>query len=131
MQRSPKLRNICASIERKNNPSFCSILLRLHGGSQRDRGLAREQEECECLLQIQTNGRIGVAEIADGDVLSNVQGEIATTRRQYKSAGDGRSPDDFIFDQSLNMLQNWIPVVARLSECGISIGAEQHRVRTV
>ena len=52
--------------------SIASSLLRLRGRNQRDSGLGGEQEESECLLQVQADRGIVVAEVADGDVLPDV-----------------------------------------------------------
>ncbi len=52
--------------------SIASSLLCLRGRNQRDGGLGGEQEESECLLQIQVDSGVSVAEIADGDVLPDV-----------------------------------------------------------
>ena len=53
--------------------------LRLGRRRERDGRLGGEQEECERLLQVEADGGIGVTEIADGDVLTDVQAEIAAT----------------------------------------------------
>jgi len=59
-------------IEPVKNPSLASSLLNLRGRSQRDGSLGGEQKERECLLQVQADGGIGVAEITDGNVLTDV-----------------------------------------------------------
>src|SRR5580693_86682 len=86
--------------------SLASSLLRLRGRNQRYGGLAGQQEERERLLQIQADGSISMAEITDGDVLADVQVEIAATSGQHESASDGGRPDDLIVDQSLNVFQH-------------------------
>src|ERR1019366_5185477 len=47
--------------------------LDLHRWTQRDGGLGGEQQERKRLLQIQANGGIRVAGIANGDVLADVE----------------------------------------------------------
>jgi hypothetical protein len=94
-------------------------------------GLAREQQKSERLLQIQADSGIGVAEITDGDVLADVKVEIAATGGQHESTANSGGPDDLIVDKPLDVLQHRVPVVAGLGECGVGVGAEQHRVRAV
>ena len=76
---------------------------------QRPRG---QQQKCERLLQIEADRRVGVARIADRDVLADMQVEIAAARRQDEGAGDRRGPDDLAVDERLDMLQDRIAVVA-------------------
>ena len=71
----------------QNQPeSSCrSGRLRFRGRSQRHGGLRGEQQEREGLLKIQPHSGIGVAQVANRDVLPDVQIEVAATRGQYKS----------------------------------------------
>src|SRR6267378_3141368 len=112
-------------------PSRASSRLCVCGRSQGDGSLGGEQEESERLLQIQADGGIGMAEITDGDVLSDVKVEIAATSRQHESASDGGRPYDLIVDQPLDVLQDRVSVISGLGECGVSVGTEQHRVGAV
>src|SRR6202051_1745421 len=109
------------------NGLHASSLLRLRWRNQRDGGLGGEQEESECLLQVQTDRGIVVVEVPDGDVLADVEVEITATGGQYESAGNGRGPDDLIFDQALDVLQHRVSVVAGLSATGGAVGAEKDR----
>ena len=108
--------------------SLASGRLCRRGRSQRDGGLVREQQESERLLQIQSDGGIGVAEITYGDILTDVKVEIAATGGQHKSTGNRGRPDDLIVDKPLDVLQHRVPVVAGLGECGVGVDTEQHRV---
>jgi hypothetical protein len=58
---------------------------------------------------------IGVAQVADGYVLANVHLEIAATRGQYKRSVDRGCSNDFVVDQTLDVLQHRIPVIAGFS----------------
>src|SRR5271157_1884034 len=115
-------------LERQLSPSG---RLCVRGRRQRNGGLAREQQESESLLQIQADNSIGVAEVTDGEVLADVKVEIASTGGQHESTGNSGRPDDLIVDKALDMLQHRVPVVADLGECGVGVGAEQHRVGAV
>src|SRR5258706_15128522 len=75
-------------------------LLRFRGRNQGDGGLGGEQEERKCLLQVQVDGSIVVVEVADGDVLADVQVEITATGGQYESAGNGGGPGGFFFNHA-------------------------------
>src|ERR1700722_11659278 len=107
------------------------ILLRLRGRNQRDGSFGSEQKESECLLQVQGDSGIGVAEIADGNILADVQIEIAATGGQHEGAGNGGRPDDLIFDQTLDVLEHRVSVIAGFGERGVGVGAEQHGVGAV
>ena len=69
--------------------------------------------------------------VADGDVLPKVKIEVATSSGDDESTADGGGPDDLAVDQAFHMLENRIPVITRLGKFGISIGAEQDRVRSI
>src|ERR1700729_2202244 len=107
------------------------ILLRLRGRNQRDGSFGSEQKESECLLQVQGDSGIGGSEIADGNILADVQIEIAATGGQHEGAGNGGRPDDLIFDQTLDVLQYRVSVVAGFGERGVGVGAEQHGVGAI
>ena len=123
------MRNV--SFAESDSPHRASGLLRLRGRNQRDCDLGGEQEKRERLLQVQADGSIVVVEVADGDVLADVQVEITATGGQYESAGNGRGPDDLIFDQALDVVQHRVSVVTGFGERGVGVGAEQHSIRTV
>src|ERR1700722_539786 len=129
LQSSPLTYSVPAKLERE--PSGASRLLRLRGSSQRDGSFGGEQKKGERLLQIQPDGGVAVAKIADRDVLANVQVEIAATGSQHESAGNGGRPDDLIFNQPLHVLEHWVSVIAGLGERGVGVGAEQHGIGTV
>ena len=65
-------RNEKCGFAESDGPHRALSLLRLRGRNQRDGGLGGEQEESECLLQVQTDRGIVVVEVADGDVLPDV-----------------------------------------------------------
>ena len=72
-----------------------------------------------------------MAQIADGNILSDVEREIAASRGQHKGASDGRSPDDIAIDNTLDVLQDRIPVVTGLRKFGILIGSKHDEVGAV
>lgn len=72
-----------------------------------------------------------MAQIADRDVLADVQTKIAGARSKHEGAGDGWGPDDLVLYELFDMLQNWVPVVGGLGEGLISIGTEQRRIRPI
>ena len=111
--------------------AIASRLLRFRGRKQRHCSLCGEQQERERLLQVQADGVISVAEITDGDVLTDVQIEIAATGSQHECAGNGGGLDDFIFHQPFDVLQHRVSVVAGFGECSIGIGAEQYGIGAV
>jgi hypothetical protein len=71
-------------------PHRASGLIRLRGRNQRDRGLGGEWEKRELLLQVQADCGIVVAEVADGDVLADVQVEIAATSGGHEIPSNSR-----------------------------------------
>src|ERR1700690_1933151 len=92
--------------------------------SQRDGRLGGEQQEREGFLQIKPDRIIGVAQVADRDVLAEVQLEIAATRGHYKSSVYCRRPNDFIVDQALDVLQHRVTLIAGFSQCGMGLGSK-------
>src|SRR5262245_31298096 len=78
---------------------------RLRGRRHRHGGLRGEQEKRDRFLQVQADGCIGMTEIADGDVLADVQLEIAAARGEDKGARNGRSPEDLVGNETLDMRQ--------------------------
>src|SRR5271166_1141899 len=98
----------------------------LYGRRKRNRRLGREQQERERLLEVQTHDAVGVAQIADRNVLPDVQIEIAASRGEHERTGDRWGPDYLVLDEFSYMFQHRIPAVVGLGEGGISIGAEQH-----
>jgi EmrB/QacA subfamily drug resistance transporter len=95
------------------------------------RRLAGQHQERQRLLQVQAHLGVGVREIADRQVLAQVQAEVAAPGGQHDRAADRRGPDDVAGQQPLDVLDDRIPVVAGLADLGIGVGAEQHRVRAV
>src|SRR5262249_28707621 len=93
---------------------------------QRDRGLSREQQEGQRLLEVKAHDAVGVAQITDREVLPDVQIEITAARGEHEGARDGWRPDNLVLDEFFDMLQHGIPVVTGLSERRVSIGAEQY-----
>ncbi len=65
-----------------------STLLCRPGRSRRNFSFPGEPEESEILLQIWADRTIGMAEVADGNVLANVQFEVVATSTRTKSAGN-------------------------------------------
>ena len=95
------------------------LLLR---GREHNRSLAGEHAKGEGLLQIKPDRGIGVREVADRDVLPNVQLEIAASRGQDKRALDGRSPDDVAIDNALDVFQDGVAMIACFRELRVSFG---------
>src|ERR1700722_3362604 len=93
-----------------------------------DRGLGGEHEESERLLKIEAHRAVRVAQIADRDVLPDMQVEIAAPRGEHASAVDGRRPDYVVLDELLDMLQHRVAVVDGLRERGIGVGPEHDRI---
>src|SRR4029453_2027603 len=54
---------------------------------QRDGGLGCEQQERQRLLEVEAYDAVGVAQIADRNVLPDVQVEIAATRGEHEGTG--------------------------------------------
>src|SRR5207247_5530608 len=81
-------------------------------GCQRHSGLCGEQEEGEGLLQVQADDGVRVVEVSDGDILADVQIEVAATGREDKGSGDGRRPNDLALEKALDVAQHRVSVVA-------------------
>lgn len=103
----------------------------LRGGRAADRRLAGEHQERQRLLQVQADLGVGVREVADRQVLAQVQAEVAAPGGQHDCAADRGRPDDVAGQQPLDVLDDRVPVVAGLADLGVRVGAEQHRVRAV
>src|SRR5579862_3298863 len=99
--------------------------------TKRNRGFRGEVEEGECLLQIQANVRIGMAQVADGSVLANLKIKVAAARGDHERTVNGGRPDDFSFNESLDMVKHRISIVAGFGELGIRVGAEQNAIRPI
>jgi hypothetical protein len=93
--------------------------------SERDGGLGSQVQKCERLLEVETHGSIRVAQVANGDVLADVQVKIAAASGDDEGAGDGGRKNNFIFDETLDVLEHRISVIACFSESGVGIGAEE------
>jgi hypothetical protein len=111
---------------RSGEPTFfprpgASAHLRLRGRGQCHGRFAGKQQKGKRLLQIQSHSAIGMAEIADGNILSNMQVEIAAARGKHKRAGDGRRPSNFTVYQPLDVLQHGASVVTNVREVSSSI----------
>ena len=72
-----------------------------------------------------------MAEVADRNVLPDVELKIAASRRQDKSTFDCRRPDKVAVNDALDVLQDGVSVIAGLGERRILTGSEQNRVRPI
>src|ERR1700684_3726612 len=97
---------------RKRNPLVYGDLR----GRKHDGRLACEEAKGEGLLKIKANGRVRVREITDGDILPEVEFEIATSRGQDKGTLNGWSPDDVAVDNALDVFQDRVAVIAGFRE---------------
>ena len=75
--------------------------------------------------------RIGVAQVANGSILTEMKTEVTAASAQDESAIDGRCPDNFAIRQAFYVVEDGIAVIAGFGEFGISIGAEQNRIGAV
>jgi EmrB/QacA subfamily drug resistance transporter len=103
----------------------------LSGRRAAHRCLAGQHQERQRLLQVQPDLGVGMRQVADRQVLAEVQAEVAAPGGQHDRAGDRRRPDDLAGQQPLDVLDDRVPVVAGLADLGVRVGAEQHRVRAV
>src|SRR5579862_2094413 len=87
-------------------PPLSGFRSRILGRRQRNGRLRRQQQEGESLLQVQPDGRVRVAQIADRYVLADVKPEVAAAGREHERARDRRGPDDLAVDDALDMLQH-------------------------
>src|SRR5262245_60704537 len=60
-----------------------------------------------------------------------MQREITAPFGHDETAAYGRRPDDLVVDQSLDVFQNRVTVIARLGKCGVLVGAKDRWVRSV
>jgi hypothetical protein len=97
---------------------------RIIRGREHNGCLAGQEAKGEALLEIKPDDRVGVSEIADGDILPDVEFEITSARGQDKRALYGRSPDDVAFDNALDVLQDGISVITGFRKFGISFCSE-------
>src|SRR5262252_10802327 len=102
-------------------PTPFALYSTLCGRRQRDGSLGRKRQERQRLLEVEAHDVVGVAQIADRDVLPDVQVEIAATRGEHEGTFDGWGPDDLVLDQFFDVLQYGIPVVTGLGEGRIGI----------
>ena len=69
-----------------------------------------------------------MAEVADRNILSDVQFEVAASRSHNERAFDSRRPDNVAVNDALDVLEDRVSVIAGLGECSVFIGSEQNRV---
>src|ERR1700683_5740413 len=103
----------------------------LGGRREGDTGFGGEVEEGEGFLQVQADVRVGVAQIADGGVLADVKIEVASAGCDHEGPVNGGSPNDFAFDEALDVFENRIAVIAGFGKLGISVGAEQDGIGAI
>ena len=72
-----------------------------------------------------------MAEIADRNILSDVELEIAASRRQDERTFNRRRPDEVAVNDALDVFEDGISVIAGFGECRILIGSKQNRVGAV
>ena len=72
-----------------------------------------------------------MAEVANRNILPDVEFEVAASRRQDERTFDRRRPDKVAVNDAFDVLEDGISVIARLGECRILIGSEQNRVGTI
>lgn len=75
--------------------------------------------------------RVIVTQIADGRILADVEIEVATPSRGHKGAVNGGCPDDFAFEEALDVFENRVAIIAGFGKFGISVGAQQNGIRAV
>ena len=69
-----------------------------------------------------------MAEVADRNVLPDVQLKIAASCSQNEGTFDCRRPDNVAVNDALDVLQDGISMIAGLGEQRILLGSEQNRV---
>src|SRR6185437_10551610 len=72
-----------AAAFRLSRQSLLALLALLAGRRERDGSLCRQHQEGEGLLKVEPNRGVAVAQIADGDVLADVQREVAAALRHH------------------------------------------------
>src|SRR5215831_7942691 len=107
------------------------MFLRLGRRRQNNGSFSGEQKEGERLLQVETHDAVGVAQVANRDVLADVQTKIASARGEHEGAGDGWGPNDYVLDELFDVLQHRVPIVTGLGESRIGIGTEQDGIRSI
>src|SRR5579863_10040086 len=98
---------------------------------ERDGGFGSEQEEGHRLLKVEAHDALVMAQIADRDVLADMQVEIAAPGGEHEGPVNGRGPDDLVVDELLHVLEHRIAIVDGLGEGGIRVGAEQDGIGSV
>ena len=107
-----------------------SGLVLVRGWQKRYGRFAGKQQEGERFLQVEANGGIGVAQIPDGEILADVEFEVAASRGHHECSVDGRCPDNFVLDEALHVLQHRVAVIAGFSQGGVSLRAKENGIRT-
>ncbi|MBB5319086.1 hypothetical protein HDF09_003785 [Edaphobacter lichenicola] len=72
-----------------------------------------------------------MTEIADRDILSDVELEVAAACGQHKGALYGWRPDNIAVDEAFDVFENGMPLIAGLRELCIGVGSKQDGVGTV
>ncbi len=90
----------------------------------------RQHLEGKALLQVKLDRCARMAEIADGNVLTDMQFKISTAGREHKPAFDGRCPDDPAVNNALNMVEDRITIIASAARGSISFRPQDKGVRT-
>src|ERR1700689_1720482 len=83
--------------------AFMETLLFLRG-RQRNGQFSSQQQERKRLRQVQLNASLRRTQIADGNILNDVQVKISTARGENERAVNGRSPYDLIVDRPFDVL---------------------------
>ena len=110
---------------RRTNPTSFIV------GSEHHSRLRGQHLEGKGLLQVKFDHRAGMTEIADRDVLADIQFEISAAGREHEPALDGRRPDNSAIDFTFDMMEDRKSVIASATGCGVSIRAEHKGIRSI
>ena len=100
-------------------------------GHQGHGGLGGEQAKGERLLQVEFDGGCRMAEIADGEVLADVEFKVAAARGEHKAAFDGGCPDDVAINKAMDVLQDRIAFFAAAADSRVRLRTQNERVWAV
>src|ERR1700733_15820273 len=109
----------------RSRRSSCAIYSGFGGRREGHTGFRCEIQEGEGFLQVQVDVSVVVAQVADRHVLAEVKIEVPAPGCYHEGSVNSGRPNDFAFDQTLDVFKDRIAVIAGFGERGVSVGAEQ------
>ena len=96
-----------------------------------DRGFTGQHAEGEAFLNVKLDRLGSMIQIANREILPDIERQITAARCDNKCAFNGWSPDDLAVNHALKMSADRVPVIIAAADGLIGLGAEHDRIRTV